>query len=163
MRISKWFAMTVAAAVTAGGLSILTTQAAEGQLGRYAERGRLLERAKERLGLTDEQVTQIKAELAGEKETLKSLFTRLHEARKGLRETIHSADATDTSVREAAAKVGAVQSDFAVERLKLYRRISPIFTDEQREKVKGFEAHIDEFVDSALSRFGERLRSGNGN
>jgi len=163
MRISNWFAMTVAAAFTAGPLSILTTQAAEGQLGRYVERGRLLERAKEQLGLTDEQVTQIKAELSAERETLKSLFTRLHEARKSLRESIHSANATDTSVREAAAKVGAVESDFAVERLKLYRRLGPILTDEQREKMKALEAHIDEFVDSALSRFGERLRSWNGN
>jgi len=147
----------VAAALAVGGLTLLKAHAAERPLAQNAGHGRLLERAKQKLGLTDEQVAQIKTELGAEKETLKGLLTRLHEARVGLRDAIHSSDATDSSVREAAAKVGAVHSDLAVERLKLYRRLSPILTEDQREKVKEFESHVDEFVDRAIERLGDRL------
>jgi Spy/CpxP family protein refolding chaperone len=159
MKLSNWFEITVAVTLLVGGLTLLNAHAAERSLAQPAGQGRLLARAKEKLGLTDEQVAQIKTELGAEKETLKGLLARLHEARIGLREAIHSAGATDASVREAAAKVGAVQSDLAVERLKLYRRISPILTDDQREKVKEFETHIDEFVDRAIDRIGTRLNS----
>jgi Spy/CpxP family protein refolding chaperone len=149
----------VAATLLVGELTLLNAHAAERSLAQHAGQGRLLERAKEKLGLTDEQVAQIKMELGAEKETLKGLLARLHEARIGLREAIHSAGATDASVCEAAAKVCAVQSDLAVERLKLYRRISPILTDDQREQVNEFETRIDEFVDRAIDRIGTRLNS----
>jgi len=159
MKRSKWFGITIAAALVVGGFTWLSAQAAERLLAQRAGQGRLLERAKEKLDLTDEQVAQIKTELGAEKEALKGLLGRLHEARLGLREAIHSTSATEASVREAAARVGAVQSDLAVERLKLHQRISPILTEEQREKVKEFQTRIDEVVDRAIDRFGERLKS----
>jgi Spy/CpxP family protein refolding chaperone len=156
MRTSKWFILTAAAALAAGGLTRVTAEPAERQRPLRQAHAGFLERAKERLGLTDEQVSQIKAALSGERETLRAIITRLHDARLEAREAIHSSDATESSVREAAAKIGAVQSDLAVERLKLYRRISPILTEQQREKLKEFETQVDDFVDSTISGLGAR-------
>jgi Spy/CpxP family protein refolding chaperone len=151
--------MTVAAALLAGGLTCFNAPAQESTPAQRPGQGRLLERAKEKLGLTDDQVAQIKTELGAEKEALKSLLGRLHDARIGLREAIHSESATDASVREAAARVGAVQSALVVERLKLYRRISPILTEDQRAKLKAFQSRVDDFVDRAIDRVGERLNT----
>jgi protein CpxP len=117
----------------------------------------MLQRVAEKLNLSDEQRTQIKSELKDEKDTLKSLFTRLHEARKGLREALHASDATEASVRTASAKVADVEADLAVERLKLHGKISPILTAEQREKVNEIQARLDDLVDQVVNRLDKRL------
>jgi Spy/CpxP family protein refolding chaperone len=75
----------------------------------------------------------------------------------GLRDAIQSSGATEASVRAAAAKVATVEADLAVERLKLYGRISPILTADQREQVKQFQSKIDDFLDGAINRLSERL------
>jgi Spy/CpxP family protein refolding chaperone len=159
MKTAKWLVITVAAGVFAagGGLFAFKVHAAERPGLQRAFRGQFLERAREKLGLTDDQVTKIKAELKGEKEALTDLLSRLHEARIGLREAIQGADSNETSVRAASAKVAAVEADLAVERLKLYGRISPILTADQREKVMEFQAKLDDFVDNAINRIGDRL------
>ena len=56
-----------------------------------------------------------------------------------------------------SAKVAAVEADIAVERMKLAGRISPILTADQKEKIKAFEAKIDDLVDTLINRVGERL------
>jgi Spy/CpxP family protein refolding chaperone len=106
---------------------------------------------------SDEQVAKLKAELTGEKDTLRSLIFALHTARIALREAIQAPDANETSVRAASAKVAVAEADLAVERLKLYSKIGPILTEEQREKVKVFQAKIDDFLDTAINRIGEHL------
>jgi Spy/CpxP family protein refolding chaperone len=158
MKMSKYLSIIAATALTAGGLIVLKTHAAEATPAQ-GFRGEFLERAKEKLGLTDEQVTEIKTQLAGEKETLKSLLTKWHDARMGLREAIQASDATESSVRVASAKVAAVEADLAVERLKLFSKIGPILTADQREKVKEFQSKIDDFLDHAINRIGERLNA----
>ena len=122
-------------------------------------RERIAEKAKEKLGLTDEQLTKIRAELKGEKDSVRDLVSKLHEARVQLRSSIQATDATEASVRAASSKVAAVEADLAVERLKLYCRISPILTDEQKEKVKQFQSRIDDFLDNAINRMGEKLNT----
>ncbi len=72
-----------------------------------------------------------------------------------MRQAIHPSDATEDSVRTAAAKVGAVEADLAVERLKLHGQLSPILTPEQREKMATIEAHISDFATDAMSRMHE--------
>jgi Spy/CpxP family protein refolding chaperone len=157
MNKSKWLVISMAAALSAGGLFVLKAQAAERVAAQRPLRGQWLERAREKLGLTDEQVAQIKAQLQGEIGTVKDLITKLHQERIGLREAIQSAGATEASVRAAAAKVAAVEADLAVERLKLYGKITPILTAEQREQVKQFQSKVDDFLDGAIDRLGERL------
>lgn len=155
MKISKLLGFTMAAALCIGGLTTFTCKAAEDSPSGRPARGRIFERLKEKLGLTEDQVAQIKAELAPEKETIKNLILRLHDARVGVREAIHAPSANETSVRAAAAKVGVAEADLAVERLKLYGRLNPILTDEQRQTVKQFEARIDEWMENAVNRIGE--------
>jgi len=145
----------MAAALCAGGLAAMKTQAAERSLPQPPGHGHLLERVKEKLDLTDDQVARIKTEIGAEKETLKNLILRLHEARLGVREAIRASNASEATVRTAAAKVGTAQADLAVERFKLHCRINPILTDEQREKLKEFEARIDQWVETAVNRLGE--------
>jgi len=152
---TKYLLMSFAAAIAVGGITIYNAQAVEGGGGRL--RGPLLQRVAEKLNLTEKQRTQIKAELVAEKDTLKNLFGRLHEARKELREAIHASGATEGSVRAASAGVAAVEADLAVERLKLNGKINPILTDEQRAMAVEMEKRVDEFVDGVISRMGERL------
>jgi Spy/CpxP family protein refolding chaperone len=94
--------------------------------------------------------------LAAEKDTLKQLVVQLHDRRLALREAIAASDATEQSVRAAAARLAAAQAEFAVERFKLHGKIGPILTAEQRAKVKQFQARLDDFIDNAINRFGER-------
>lgn len=157
MKMNKLLGIAMAAAVSAGGLGIESARAADNS--ERPARARILERVKEKLDLTDDQVAQIKANLGQEKETIKNLILKMHEARVGVREAIRASNATEASVRAAAAKIGAVQADLAVERFKLFGRINPILTDEQRQKVKEMESRIDEWVESAVNRIGERKGS----
>jgi Spy/CpxP family protein refolding chaperone len=157
MKTSNWLVITVAATVAAGGLFALTSRAANPVSPPGRLHGHLLERAKEKLGLSDTQVAQIKGVFKADKDNLTGLLTRWHEARAGLRSAIQAADATETSVRAASAKVAAVEADLAVERLALFGKISPILTGEQREKLGELQARVDDFVDGLIHRLGERL------
>ena len=157
MNKSKWLAFPVAAALTAVGLFVFKTQAAESSAAQRPARAQWLERAREKLGLTDDQVARIKTALQGDVETVKDVITRFHDARMALRDAIQSPGATEASVRAAAANVAAVEADLAVERFKLYGKISPILTADQRQQVKQFQSKIDDFLDGAIVRLGDRL------
>jgi Spy/CpxP family protein refolding chaperone len=159
MKRLKYGILILAAALNAGGFSQLTTRAATAlsPQGIGALRGHFLERAKQRLGLTDEQTAQIKAVLQAEKDTLVSLLSQFHDARAGLRAAIQAPDADEASVRAASAKVASVEADLAVERFKLHGKISPILTDEQRAKIKEFQARRNDLVDTIIGHIGERL------
>lgn len=159
MKTSKWLVIGVAAAFSVGGLVVVKARAADRPVGGRSARGQFLQKAKEKLGLSDDQFSQIKSALLAEKDNLKGLISKLHEARVGLREAIQASDAAEASVRAASAKVAAAEADLAVERLKLFGKISPILTDEQLDKVKEFQTQVDDYVDGAISHIGERLAS----
>jgi Spy/CpxP family protein refolding chaperone len=157
MRISKYAALMAAVALAMGGLLVFGVRAAQTDGAGGPRSGRLRERIREKLDLTEDQVSQIKNQLQGERDNIKSLLSRLHEARAQLRAEIRKAGATETSVREAAAKLSAVESDLAVERLKLYGKISPILTEEQRAKLGQFKAGIDQFIENVINRIDTKL------
>jgi Spy/CpxP family protein refolding chaperone len=156
MKAVKWLAITMAAAVAVGGVMMLKARAAETAPLR-AGPGRFLSRAVEKLGLSPDQVAKIKAELSGEKDALTGILNSLHDARIALRETIQKPDASETEIRAAAAKAGAVEADLAVERAKLYGKISPMLTADQLAKVNEFQQRVDDFVDGAIAAIGKRL------
>lgn len=153
---TKLFIFTLAAAVLAGGL-IATKTLAAGSTESAPFRGNFFQRIAEKLNLTVDQKSQIKSILAGEKDPLKPLLAALHDARKNLRAAIRASDASEASVRAASATVASAEADLAVERLKLYGKIAPILTEEQRQKIAGFEQRVDEFVDAAIDWFGAAL------
>ena len=144
---------SLAAALFAGGF-ISTKTAAADNPEAPAMRGKILQRIADQLDLTADQRAQIKTILLGEKDSLKPLITSLHDARKNLREAIRAKDASEASVRAASAKVAGVEADLAVERLKLFGKISPVLTDEQRQKAADLQARADELIDGAIARLG---------
>jgi Spy/CpxP family protein refolding chaperone len=157
MRTQKYIIGITTLAVCIGGLIVFNAPAQDNGPATGMGSGRLAERAKEKLGLTDEQLGQIKDVLKSEKTSIVSLLARMRDARAGLRDAIRSTDANETSVRVASAKVAAVEADVAVERMKFFHQISPILTDEQRTKLAALQSNLDGFIDQAIKRMDARL------
>jgi periplasmic protein CpxP/Spy len=158
MKTNKVLILATAAAIVVGGLITTRSLAADDTTPASTPlRGQLLKRIAEKLNLTDDQKSQIKTILSGEKTTLQTLLAQLHDARKNMRTAIQGADANETSVRAASAKVAAVEADLAVERMKLYGKIAPVLTDEQRQKISDFTQRADDFADDAIAHLGEGL------
>jgi len=153
---NKILISTLAAAVVAGGLIAPQTYAADNSVAPPA-RGQFLQRIAQRLDLTDDQKSQIKTILAGEKDNLQPLLAALHNARKNLRAAIRADDADEASVRAESAKVASAEADMAVERMKLYGKIAPVLTDEQRRKLADLQQRVDEFADNVIARIGSGL------
>ncbi|HXI72207.1 MAG TPA: Spy/CpxP family protein refolding chaperone [Verrucomicrobiae bacterium] len=153
---TKTIFIITAAAIIAGGFIISTSLAADNPEASPL-RGQMFQRLAERLDLTADQKAQIKTILADEKDALKSLLGQLHDARTVLREAIQAGDANESSVRAASAKAASVEADMAVERMKLFSKISPVLTAEQRQKIDGFAQRADDFADSLIARLGEGL------
>ena len=85
------------------------------------------------------------------------MLGQLHAARQNLRATIQASDANETTVRVASAQVAAVEADLAVERMKIYGKIAPILTDEQRQQISEFQQRADDFADRAIAHAGDGL------
>jgi Spy/CpxP family protein refolding chaperone len=174
MKRSKWLVMTLATTLSAGGFGVFqargqdstapaaptapdASQAVPAPPAHPVFRARMLARVQRRLGLTDDQVAQIKAQFKSEQDNLHSLRTRMQAARAGLRTAMQDANPSEVSVRAAAAQVAVVQSDFAVERLKLRGKIAPILTDEQRQKLGRIMATMNRVAQRDRQRVQERL------
>ena len=121
-----------------------------------SKRGAVIERVKEKLGVTEEQAAKIKTELVAEKESITDVMYRLHAARTELREVTRKSGATENEIRGAAAKVAAVEADAAVLRAKLHKKIDPLLTSEQREKLQKMRGKASEVVDRLMDRIGEK-------
>ena len=107
------------------------------------------------LELSTEQRAQIKDRFLAEKDRLHGVLARVHNARLDLRKAIHAPEASESTVRTAAAQVAAAEADLAVERLKLYHDINPLLNPAQRQKLAAMEQHVDAFVDTAIARLGD--------
>jgi Spy/CpxP family protein refolding chaperone len=157
MKTLKHLALTAAIALAIGGAFAVNLHAAQFASTEGAPGVKLRERVKEQLHLSEDQLAKIKTELKVEKSNITTLLTRLHDAHAQLRAEIRKSDATEASVREVAAKVSGVESDLAVERMKLYGKISPILTADQRAKLAQLEAGIDQFIERIISRIDSKL------
>jgi len=154
MKTNKWLPVLLAAGLNLGGWLTTPSLAADTN---PPGRGQFFPRLAQRLNLTDDQKAQIKTILRAEKDTLTTLRGQLHTARENLRAAIQASDANETTVRAASARVAAGEADLAVERMKIYGKIAPILTDEQRQQISEFEQRADAWVDRAIARAGERL------
>jgi Spy/CpxP family protein refolding chaperone len=157
----KWLIIPLAAATLAGGFLATKTFAASDSdtnatstLHSGPRFGRILQRVADRLNLTTDQRSQIQGIIAGDKDNLKTLLQQLHDARINLRTTIQTDGATEADVRAASSKVAGVEADLAVEWLKLFGKISPILTGEQRAKLTELEQNFDSLVDNLIARPG---------
>jgi Spy/CpxP family protein refolding chaperone len=162
MKMAKWIGITMAAAVAVGGGMLVKAQASDtndvaGVTAPRLGHGLFMGRLRSQLGLTHEQVTTIKGDLAADRTTLTTLLTALHDARISLRETIRKPGATEEDIRAASARVASVEADFAVERAKLYGKISPVLTPDQLAKMDELQQRADDMVDGAIAGFGRRI------
>jgi Spy/CpxP family protein refolding chaperone len=165
MKMAKWIGITAVAAVALGGAMLVKAQTTDtndvaGVTAPHAPRsgrGLLLGSLRSQLGLTHEQVTTIKTTLATDRTTLTTLMSSLHEARINLRGTIRKPGATEEDIRAASAKVAFVEADLAVERAKLYGKISPVLTPDQLAKMDELQQRADDRVDGAIVGFGRRI------
>lgn len=157
MKLVKYLALAGGVAIAAAGVFALNSRASQATADDQAVGGKWRQRVREQLNLSDDQVAKIEEQLKAEKGNITGLLTRLHDAREQLRTEIQKPDATETSVREAAAKVSAVESDMAVERMKLHAKISPILTADQRARLGKLEAGDDQFIERAIARRNTRL------
>jgi len=157
MKTIKLLTIATAAAIIAGGLTSAPAQDTnDSAAGTRPGHGQILQRIARKLNLTDDQKSQIKSVLSVDKDMLKSLFGQLHDARKNLRAAIRANGTNESAVRAASAKVASVEADLAVERMKLYGKIAPLLTDEQRRKIADFEQRFDNVVGGAIARLDER-------
>lgn len=150
---NKLFILLAATGILAGGFAATRLLADDDGSSRFGD-GKILQRIADKLELTSDQRANIRGILSDEKGTLQPLLSQLHQARQNLRETIRASDANEATVRAASAKVAAVEADLAVERMKLYGKIAPVLTDEQRSKIAAFEERTDSLVDDAIARIG---------
>ena len=162
MKMAKWIGITVVAAVALGGAMLVKAQTTDtndvaGVTAPQTGHGLLKGRLRSQLGLTHEQVTTIKTTLATDRTTLTTLMSSLHEARINLRGTIRKPGATEEDIRAASAKVAFVEADLAVERAKLYGKISPVLTPDQLAKMDELQQRADDRVDGAIVGFGRRI------
>lgn|SRR5690348_18121339 len=153
MKTNKWITLTVVTAFNIVGLTTTPSLAADANAPAH---GRFFQRIAQKLNLTDDQKAQIKTVLRSENDTLKPLLGQLHVARENLRAAIRAGDANETTVRAASARVAAVEADLAVERMKIFAKIAPILTDEQRRQISEFEQRADDYVDRAIARANDR-------
>jgi Spy/CpxP family protein refolding chaperone len=154
MKTNKWISITLAAVLNLGGLLTTTSLGADTAAPAH---GRFLQRIAQRLNLTDDQKAQIKAVFRAEKSTVINLRTQLLAVRENLRATIQAPDTNETAVRAASAQVAVVEANLAVERMKIFAKIAPILTDEQRQQLSDLEQRVDAFRESAINRMGDRL------
>ncbi len=152
---NKFLLGSLAAVLAVGGFTITHALAAEKS--GLAMHGKVFSRLAQRLELTDTQKSDVKKILSGETENLKPLLATLVDARKNLRAAIRAADANESAVRAASAKVASAEADLAVERLKLFAKLSPILTEEQRAKFSELESRMDGFKAAMVARVGEGL------
>lgn len=150
-----WIA--AAALLLAGGGFVYELQAAKtGALGSGRFHGLIAQRIAEKLGLNDDQIAQIKKVRNEEKAYVLAKVSDLHKARVEMRAVIQqqTGKVDEKAVRAAHARVAAVEADLAVERAKIYAKISPILTPEQLAKVQEFQQRKDENVQWFLKNIG---------
>ena len=125
MKTSKLLVIATAAALGVGGILVFNARAEHrARQWRVGIAANIAQRVKEKLDLTEDQVSQIKVALKSERENIADLLTKLHAAHKELRATIQKPDSDENAIRGAASKVAAVQADIAVERAKVFRKVT---------------------------------------
>lgn len=111
--------------------------------------GRMMDRVMERLELTEDQRAEVEAMMTGHHDAMEDEIDQLRTAREALFDAIHAAEFNETAIRDAAAAVGAIEADLAVERGLGYQEFRKILTPDQQaefeEMQKTMRAYHDEF------------------
>jgi Spy/CpxP family protein refolding chaperone len=95
------------------------------------------QRFQDRLGLTDEQMTKIREVWRRQRDAARPVFQSLRVAHKQLRE-LALTGGSDDAIRAKLAEIEGLQGQALQLRVQTLREISPLLTDEQRQKLAKF-------------------------
>ena len=125
----------------------------QGALSRliHAQIGRWMTLRNE-LDLTPAQKDQIHAILQSHKAQIVQVMQPVVEKRRALRDAIANPNSDEQSIRAAADDLGHSIGDAAVLAARIRKEISPILTDEQRQKLTDFRAQSDHAVDEFFQK-----------
>ena len=100
------------------------------------------------LGVTADQRQQIRVILEKHRADLKPLMDQALAARRGLSDAIQAPAVNEQAIRDASAKLAAVQADLAVLRAKIRTEAFQVLTPEQREKALELQKQARERFDT---------------
>ncbi len=101
---------------------------------------RLITRHQDELGVTDEQLEQLK-ELSEDDDAINAAQQEVRELRKELSELVRQG-ADEQEIRAAAALIGSAIGDAAVLRAEKHAAVEEILTEEQLDKIKELTEEI---------------------
>ena len=130
-------ALSLAALVSGAGLAY--AQTVQGQTAP-APRTHGMERMKQRLGLSDDQATAIRAAYQKHRDEGRQTWNALRTAQSDLRQlALNGADAG--AIAAKTAEVQQLQGQALTSRVKMLQEIGPVLTPEQRAKFAQAHSH----------------------
>lgn len=129
--------VVAAAAPTAGQHLLHRGELADSPLGKLltGHLGRLLV-LKSEMNLTDEQRSQIREVVRGEKADIAKVAEKVWQKRNVLRDAVLADKPDEAAIRAAADDLGKAIGDAAVLGAKVVDKVKPVLTAEQRAQVK---------------------------
>jgi Spy/CpxP family protein refolding chaperone len=106
-----------------------------------------LGRAFRELGLSSDQRQQIRGILEKHKADFKPLMDQALAARRGLADAIQAPALNEQAIRDASARLAAVQADLAVIGAKVRAEAFQVLTPEQRQKAVELQKQARERMD----------------
>ena len=134
--MKKATAMLLAGALIAGTASVASADYGHGYHRMGCEHGDRIARMQKTLGLSDQQVTKLKAirdQYRPQKEKLRNQMRANHDQMRAL---MDKGNASDASVRTLAEKQGKLMADMIVLRAKMHEQMDKVYTPAQLEKRK---------------------------
>ena len=105
-----------------------------------AERGDMLQKARQRLDLSEEQKTSVKALFESNREAMQADRQTLREAREALRLETQSETFDEAAIRQLSARVHDTETDMAVARASLHNQVMQLLTEEQQAELNEMRA-----------------------
>jgi len=107
----------------------------------------------QKLGLSDDQTTQVQTIFANHKAELSAGFERLKTAKGALFDAIHADTFDESAIRAASANVAQVEADLAVSRAKIAGEVRNVLTPDQQAKAKELLANAK----AHAQKWGDRM------
>ena len=138
-------------------MSLLATAGFAAGRPRLGGRGALLERAMDRLELSEDQRSRVEAVLAHHREEIRQEMEAVIASRQAQYAAIHGQAFEEGRIRAAASALGAAQADLAVTRARIGSEVRSVLTEAQRVR-------LDEMLEDvrALAGRGRERRGGVG-
>lgn len=139
--VLKSTVLVIAVAVILTAVPAYAEYEGHGNKEMMQKRQEVFENLIDELGLDKEQVAQLKAHRAKEKESNKELFMALKDERKKLKEELEKPESDNKAIKVIAEKINKIQAELVDSRIKSVQEVKSILTPEQfaqfKEKLSG--------------------------